>query len=49
MLSKCGKVQVFGKRVTSKLRSQRNEDRLKFGECLLPFCSEYFVFPSPLI
>jgi hypothetical protein len=22
--------------------------RFKFRECLLPFCSEYFVFPPPL-
>jgi len=28
------------------LHSGRNYEQIKFGECLLPFCSECFVFLS---
>jgi hypothetical protein len=30
-----------------KMRAQGNYEQLKFGECLLPFCSKSLVFPSP--
>jgi hypothetical protein len=24
------------------------KEQIKFGECLVPFCSEFLVFPCPL-
>jgi hypothetical protein len=40
----CDKVNIFGNNTNrSKLYSWRDQEQTKFGECLLPFGSEYFI------
>jgi hypothetical protein len=46
---KSGKFQVLGNTSNkSQLHSGRNYGQIKLGKCLLPFLSEFLVFPSPL-
>jgi hypothetical protein len=48
ILKKCDRVQTYGEASKkSNLHSQRKE-LIKFGECLIAFSSEIFVFPSPV-
>jgi hypothetical protein len=43
------KFRYFGTTVTNQTCIQDvNKSRLNSGEYLLPFCSEFLVFPSPL-
>jgi len=47
---KWGKVQIFwNDKNISKLHSQRNQEHIKTGECLLQFSSESFVLLSHLL
>jgi hypothetical protein len=37
--------KYLGKTVT-KIAFLENEEQIRFGDYLLPFCSEHFAFPS---